>query len=171
MIKHQIYQLLQICQNLEIFPEILDLAKKMIRLAGLIPDRDIEIKIVGLRPGEKLYEELLNNSAKSIATHHEKIMIAIEGCDEFQIINQHVEELIQIATVGNLNQLVSKMKTIVPEYKSLNSVYQILDVELKETPNYNNLENYLPYQFHVLFDDILEYLQNKMAYQTLLYFF
>ena len=68
-------------------------------------------------------------------------MIAIEGCDEFQIINQHVEELIQIATVGNLNQLVSKMKTIVPEYKSLNSVYQILDVELKETPNYNNLEN------------------------------
>jgi FlaA1/EpsC-like NDP-sugar epimerase len=121
--------------------KIIDLAKKMIQLAGFTPDKEIKLKIIGLRPGEKLYEELLNNSAKSIATHHEKIMIAIEGCDEFQIINQHVEELIQIATVGNLNQLVSKMKTIVPEYKSLNSVYQILDVELKETPNYNNLEN------------------------------
>jgi FlaA1/EpsC-like NDP-sugar epimerase len=120
---------------------IIDLAKKMIQLAGFIPNDEIKIKIIGLRPGEKLYEELLNNSAKNITTHHEKIMIAIEVCDEFNIINQHVEELIQIATVGNLNQLVSKMKLIVPEYKSLNSVYQILDIDVKETTIYKNLDN------------------------------
>jgi FlaA1/EpsC-like NDP-sugar epimerase len=115
---------------------IIDLAKKMIRLAGFIPDKEIKIKIIGLRPGEKLYEELLNNSAKSIATHHEKIMIAIEVCEEFQLLNQQVEDLIQIATMGNLNQLVSKMKNIVPEYKSLNSVYQILDIDLIESNNF-----------------------------------
>ena len=121
--------------------KIIDLAKKMIQLAGFIPYKEIQIKTIGLRPGEKLYEELLNNSAKNIATHHEKIMIAIEVCEEFKIVNQHVEELIQIATIGNLNQLVSKMKLIVPEYKSLNSVYQILDIDVKETPIYKNLDN------------------------------
>ena len=120
---------------------IIDLAKKMIQLAGFTPNKEIKIKIIGLRPGEKLYEELLNNSAKNITTHHEKIMIAIEVCDEFKIINQHVEELIQIASIGNLNQLVSKMKLIVPEYKSLNSVYNILDIDVKETTIYKNLDN------------------------------
>ncbi len=121
--------------------KIIDLAKKMIRLAGFTPDKEIKIKIIGLRPGEKLYEELLNNSAKSIATHHDKIMIAIEVCEEFQLLNQQVEDLIQIATIGNLNQLVSKMKNIVPEYKSLNSVYQILDIDIIESNNFNNLNN------------------------------
>jgi len=108
--------------------KIIDLAKKMIRLAGFIPEKEIKIKIVGLRPGEKLYEELLNDSAKNLATHHEKIMIAVEVCDEFIVVNQSVEELIAIASSGDLEKLVSKMKAIVPEFKSLNSIFQTLDV-------------------------------------------
>jgi FlaA1/EpsC-like NDP-sugar epimerase len=107
--------------------KIIDLARKMIRLVGLIPDKDIQIKIIGLRPGEKLYEELLNDSAKNLATHHEKIMIAQEVCDKFSILNQQIEDLIQSAIDSNPKELVSKMKNIVPEFKSLNSVFQDLD--------------------------------------------
>ncbi len=107
--------------------KIIDLAKKMIRLAGFVPDKDIKIKIVGLRPGEKLFEELLNDTAKNLMTHHEKIMIAIEVCDEFEIVNQQIEDLIAIAISENSEVIVSKMKKIVPEYKSLNSVFQSLD--------------------------------------------
>ncbi len=113
--------------------KIIDLAKKMIRLAGFVPDKDIKIKIIGLRPGEKLYEELLNDSAKNLTTHHDKIMIAIEICDEFNILNQEIEDLIKIAISGNSEQLVIKMKTIVPEYKSLNSVFQTLDIAIKDS--------------------------------------
>ena len=109
--------------------KIIDLAKKMIRLAGFIPDKDIQIKIVGLRPGEKLYEELLNDSAKNLATHHEKITIAEEVCDEYTIVNQNIEELIQMARKGKQDELVLKMKKLVPEYKSLNSVFEKLDVQ------------------------------------------
>lgn len=115
--------------------KVLDLAKKMIRLAGYIPNKDIKIKIIGLRPGEKLYEELLNNSAQNLTTHHDKIMVAIEVCDEYKVINQQVEELIQIANSGNNNQLVFNMKKLVPEYISLNSVYQTLDVDFKINKN------------------------------------
>jgi FlaA1/EpsC-like NDP-sugar epimerase len=113
--------------------KIIDLAKKMIRLAGFIPDKDIPIKIVGLRPGEKLYEELLNDSAKNLATHHEKIMVAVEVCDSFDVVNQQIQELCEIANNGNIDKLVSKMKTMVPEFKSLNSIYQTLDIEVKES--------------------------------------
>ena len=109
--------------------KIIDLAKKMIRLAGFIPDNDIKIKIVGLRPGEKLYEELLNDSAKNLTTHHEKIMIAQEVCNEFKIVNEQIEDLIQCASELNPTELVTKMKKIVPEYKSLNSVFEVLDEE------------------------------------------
>jgi FlaA1/EpsC-like NDP-sugar epimerase len=109
--------------------KIIDLAKKMIRLAGYVPEKDIQIKIVGLRPGEKLYEELLNDSAKSLATHHQKITIAVEVCDEFSVVNQQIEELIEAATRDNQDELVSKMKKLVPEYKSLNSVFQKLDIQ------------------------------------------
>ena len=107
--------------------KIIDLARKMIRLAGFVPDKDIQIKIVGLRPGEKLFEELLNDSAKNLATHHEKIMIAKEVCNEFKIVNEQIEDLIQCASELNPTELVTKMKKIVPEYKSLNSVFEVLD--------------------------------------------
>jgi FlaA1/EpsC-like NDP-sugar epimerase len=113
--------------------KIINLAKKMIRLAGYVPNKDIKIKIVGLRPGEKLYEELLNDSAQNLTTHHKKIRIAVEVCDEFDKVNKSIEELIAISLSGNPDMIVTKMKSIVPEYKSLNSVFQTLDIKLKES--------------------------------------
>lgn len=107
--------------------KIIDLARKMIRLAGYTPDKEIKIKIVGLRPGEKLYEELLNNSAKNLPTYHEKIMIAEEVCGDFESVNDHVEDLIIMAHLNPSNKVVAKMKKIVPEFKSMNSVFQELD--------------------------------------------
>ena len=107
--------------------KIIDLAKKMIRLAGFTPDKDIKIKIVGLRPGEKLYEELLNNSAKNLPTHHEKIMIAEEICKEFSLLADEVEDLIILSHIKPNDKIVAKMKKIVPEFKSMNSVFQELD--------------------------------------------
>lgn len=113
--------------------KIIDLARKMIKLAGFIPDKDIAIKIVGLRPGEKLYEELLNDSAKNLATHHEKIMIAEEVCDEFSIISDSVVALIITAEASNGDHIVAKMKSIVPEFKSLNSIFEMLDIEVRDS--------------------------------------
>lgn len=107
--------------------KIIDLARKMIKLAGFIPDQDIKIKIVGLRPGEKLYEELLNDTAKTIATHHHKIMIAEEIQEEFEVLHHEIEELISVANFHKKDVIVSKMKKIVPEFKSMNSTYEVLD--------------------------------------------
>ncbi|TRX34826.1 polysaccharide biosynthesis protein [Flavobacterium sp. ZT3R18] len=107
--------------------KIIDLAKKMIKLAGFIPDKDIKIEIVGLRPGEKLYEELLNDTSKTIPTHHEKIMIAEEIQDEFENLHGEINELIGIANFFNNDDIVAKMKTIVPEFISMNSTFEILD--------------------------------------------
>ena len=106
---------------------IIDLAKKMIKLAGFIPERDIKIKIVGLRPGEKLYEELLNDTSKTLSTYHEKIMIAEELQVEFEDLHKHIEELIGIAGFFDNEDIVSKMKTIVPEFISMNSTFSDLD--------------------------------------------
>ena len=107
--------------------KIIDLAKKMIKLAGLTPDRDIKIKIVGLRPGEKLYEELLNDTSKTLPTHHEKIMIAQEIQEEFEDLHLDINELIGIASFFENDDIVSKMKKIVPEFISMNSTFEILD--------------------------------------------
>jgi FlaA1/EpsC-like NDP-sugar epimerase len=107
--------------------KIIDLAKKMIKLAGFIPDKDIKIEIVGLRPGEKLYEELLNDTSKTIPTHHEKIMIAEEIQDEFENLHSEINELIGIANFFNNDDIVAKMKTIVPEFISMNSTFEVLD--------------------------------------------
>nr|WP_315147044.1 nucleoside-diphosphate sugar epimerase/dehydratase [uncultured Flavobacterium sp.] len=107
--------------------KIIDLARKMIKLAGFIPDKDIPIKIVGLRPGEKLYEELLNDTSKTIPTYHEKIMIAEEIQDEFENLHLEIEELIGMSTFFSNEDIVGKMKRIVPEFKSMNSAFQFLD--------------------------------------------
>jgi FlaA1/EpsC-like NDP-sugar epimerase len=107
--------------------KIIDLAQKMIKLAGFIPDRDIKIKIVGLRPGEKLYEELLNDTSKTLSTYHEKIMIAQELQIEFEDLHTHIEELIGIASFFDNEDIVAKMKKIVPEFISMNSSYSELD--------------------------------------------
>ena len=108
--------------------KIIDLAKKMIRLAGFVPDKDIAIKVVGLRPGEKLYEELLNDNAKTLATHHNKIMIAIEeGEKNFDVLKKEIDELLNTIEHLKVEEAVTIMKKIVPEFKSMNSVFEALD--------------------------------------------
>lgn len=107
--------------------KIIDLAHKMIRLAGFVPNKEIKIEIVGLRPGEKLYEELLNNSAKTLATHHEKIMIAQELCDDYYYVKESIEKLVSEAHTHNNDNIVSQMKRLVPEFVSMNSTFQSLD--------------------------------------------
>lgn len=107
--------------------KIIDLARKMIRLAGFIPDKEIEIQVVGLRPGEKLHEELFNNTSKTLPTRHNKIMMAQEIQDEFETLHTDIDELIGIANLFDNNNIVSKMKKIVPEYESMNSTFEVLD--------------------------------------------
>ncbi len=107
--------------------KIIDLANKMIRLSGLIPHQDIAIEFSGLRPGEKLYEELLNDLENTMPTHHEKIMVAQVREYHFQSINKHISELIKLSCEYKDRQVVVKMKEIVPEFKSNNSVYEELD--------------------------------------------
>ncbi|MGO4821844.1 MULTISPECIES: polysaccharide biosynthesis protein [unclassified Flavobacterium] len=108
--------------------KILDLAKKMIKLAGFIPDKEIEIKVVGLRPGEKLFEELLNNTSKTIPTYHSKIMIAQEILHEYEMLHIEINELISISSQFDNSAIVFQMKKIVPEFKSMNSTFENLDV-------------------------------------------
>jgi FlaA1/EpsC-like NDP-sugar epimerase len=107
--------------------KIINLAKKMIKLAGLVPEIDIEIKTIGLRPGEKLYEELLNDHSKTAPTHNSKIMIANDTSTDYDLLFTKVEELITLANNNNDNKLVAKMKEIVPEFVSMNSQYNQLD--------------------------------------------
>jgi FlaA1/EpsC-like NDP-sugar epimerase len=107
--------------------KIYDLARKMIKLAGFTPDVDIKIDVVGLRPGEKLYEELLNDTAKTIPTYHSKIMIAQEIEEEFEELHQDIIELITGSDVFDNDAIVAQMKKIVPEFKSLNSTFAVLD--------------------------------------------
>jgi FlaA1/EpsC-like NDP-sugar epimerase len=106
--------------------KIVDLALKMIRLAGLTPDEDIKVVFTGLRPGEKLYEELLNKEEKTLPTHHEKIKIAkVIPCSHKVV--RDIEELINLGRLEDHYGLVRKMKELVPEFKSNNSQYEKLD--------------------------------------------
>lgn len=105
--------------------KIIDLARKMIQLAGYEPDNEIKIEIVGLRPGEKLYEELLNDSSKTLPTHHEKIMIAQEQEEDFEMVLTAINNLVQMENKDM--EIVHCMKEIVTEYKSLNSIFEHLD--------------------------------------------
>jgi FlaA1/EpsC-like NDP-sugar epimerase len=106
---------------------ILDLAKKMIQLSGLTLGKDIEIVTTGLRPGEKLYEELLNDKENTLPTHHEKIMIAKVPVYDLKKISNELDELISLFNSQNNMEIVKKMKEIVPEYRSNNSVFEKLD--------------------------------------------
>ena len=107
---------------------IYDLAVKMITLAGLEPERDIEIKVTGLRPGEKLYEELLANKENTLPTYHEKIMIGKTRKVSPVEIHNSVHALLNLLEYGSDFELVNLMKEIVPEYISQNSVFEELDV-------------------------------------------
>lgn len=107
--------------------KIVELAKKMIRLAGLEPNVDVKIEYSGLRPGEKLYEELLNDNENTMPTHHEKIMIGKVREYVFEDVENQIYELILSARSGNDRQVVMNMKKLVPEFKSKNSVFEELD--------------------------------------------
>jgi FlaA1/EpsC-like NDP-sugar epimerase len=110
---------------------IADLAKKMIRLYGMIPNIDINITYSGLRPGEKLYEELLNDAENTLATYHDKILIAKVREVSLASINESFNDLRLLVTsaskVSNEMELVGKMKELVPEFISNNSIFERLD--------------------------------------------
>ena len=108
--------------------KIVDLAKKMVKLSRLEIGKDIELQFTGLRPGEKLYEELLNNEENTQKTHHEKIMIANVREYDINEISANINDLISSLKETNNELLVKKMKEIVPEFKSQNSVFERLDV-------------------------------------------
>tara|TARA_B100001093_G_scaffold99113_1_gene91169 strand:- start:150 stop:569 length:420 start_codon:yes stop_codon:yes gene_type:complete len=107
--------------------KIIDLAKKMIQLAGLEIGKDIEIKITGLRPGEKMYEELLGNDENTIGTHHPKIMIGKVKPIDYEKIKKLINDLINSVKNQENHKLVKIMKLIVPEFKSNNSEFSKLD--------------------------------------------
>ena len=106
--------------------KIIDLAKKMIQLSGLELDKDIEIKITGLRPGEKLYEELLADNENTLPTHHPQIMKAKTRDVDVLKINE-IDKLLKMFDEQDNAQIVGHMKSIVPEFLSKNSIYQKLD--------------------------------------------
>lgn len=107
--------------------KILDLAKRMIKLSGLEPDNDIKIIYTGLRPGEKLYEELLTDDAKTLPTHNEKIMISKDPVMSYDEISSLVDEIVEVSEQSDKVEVVKVLKQIVPEFKSNNSVYEMLD--------------------------------------------
>ena len=106
--------------------KIIDLAKKMIKLSGLELEKDIQIKITGLRPGEKLYEELLAEEENTLNTHHPQIYKA-KIRDESAAQIERINELITLFGTQNNDEIVVKMKLIVPEFKSNNSHYEKFD--------------------------------------------
>ena len=115
--------------------KIVDLAKKMIRLSGLIPNQDIAIEYSGLRPGEKLYEELLNDLENTKPTHHDKIMVAQVREYDFNTVNTSIANLIKVSLQYKDRRVVVMMKELVPEFKSNNSIYEELDEILIDGEN------------------------------------
>lgn len=111
--------------------KIYDLAERMISLSGLRPGQDIEIIETGLRPGEKLYEELLNDKEKTMATRHNKIMIAKVRVYDYDDVASHLATLKDCTDLGEYHDIVAEMKRIVPEFKSKNSVWESVDDEIK----------------------------------------
>ena len=104
--------------------KIADLAKRMIALSGA---SNVEIEYTGLREGEKLYEEVLNDKEGTKPTFHEKIRIAQVRNYDFDKVSKDIDEFIEVAKTYDKMATVRKMKEIVPEYKSNNSVYEALD--------------------------------------------
>ena len=107
--------------------KIIDLAKKMIQLSGLKEGEDIEIKITGLRPGEKLYEELLNQEETTLPTHHKKIMVGKVKEYDFDLIAKQIASLTADYDNQDNYSIVKQMKKLVPEFISNNSEFSELD--------------------------------------------
>ncbi len=107
--------------------KIIDLARKMIKLSGLQENKDIKIIFTGLRPGEKLYEELLADSENTLPTHHPQILIGKVKEYDFNEVSEKINKLIELFNKQNNEQIVSFMKSILPEFKSNNSEFEKLD--------------------------------------------
>ena len=107
--------------------KILDLARNMIRLAGYVPEKDIQIVFTGLRPGEKLYEELLNQKETTLPTSNDKIMIARVRESDYDSVSKDIDQLIETSRSSKPFTTVKLMKKIVPEFISNNSIYEQLD--------------------------------------------
>lgn len=118
--------------------KIVNLAKKMITLSGLRVDRDIEIKYTGLRPGEKLYEELLNTDENTLPTHHPKILIAKVNVPSYAFMETQMQAICQLLSAGDNNNLVSKIKEVIPEYISNNSEFEKLDLKAVSMKRYQS---------------------------------
>ena len=127
--------------------KIWDLAVRMISLSGLKPGKDIEIIETGLRPGEKLYEELLNEKEHTIATHHKKIMIARVRTYDYADVEKHIERLRALVEKGTSHDIVAEMKHMVPEFKSNNSVWQGIDAEIGDDDSEGMVEAELKSRF------------------------
>ena len=112
--------------------KIYDLAVKMIALAGLRPGKDIKIVETGLRPGEKLYEELLNDKETTTATINEKIMIATVTQYDYEVVQKAINEIIGLAACGNTHEMIKAMKLFIPEYRSNNSEFEEIDHEIEK---------------------------------------
>jgi FlaA1/EpsC-like NDP-sugar epimerase len=114
--------------------KIVDLAHKMIRLAGLIPGRDIQVAFTGLRPGEKLHEELLHNNEEVLPTHHKKIMISKVNNKGMGNVMEDIDNLITLAAQNKKVPVVKQMKLIAREFISNNSIYEELDGDTQDYP-------------------------------------
>ena len=109
--------------------KIVDLAERMIRLAGYVPNEDIQIKFIGLRPGEKLYEEVLSSEENTIPTGNAKIRVAKVREYKRNEILEAYDRLEELALAVKIEETVRLMKRIVPEFKSRNSRFEMLDRE------------------------------------------
>jgi FlaA1/EpsC-like NDP-sugar epimerase len=116
--------------------KILDMAKRMIQISGLKLGEDIQISFTGLRPGEKLYEELLNDKENTLPTHHSQIMIGKVKKYDFNVVENEIAELIILGHTQDNFAIVDKMKKIVPEFISQNSIYEELDLSVDKAKEY-----------------------------------
>lgn len=107
--------------------KILDLARRMIKLSGFQPDIDIKVQFTGLRPGEKLFEELLSDNTKTLATPHEKILISKDPTVEFIYIENKIKLIAEVSEDNRKEEVVKLLKQIVPEFISNNSIYTVFD--------------------------------------------
>lgn len=111
--------------------KIVDLARKMIKLSGFTPGKDIQITYSGLRPGEKLFEELLNNKENTLPTHHPKILIAKVREYSYELISRQIDEIITHVNKQDEEEVVFTLKRIIPEYLSQNSRFSVMDKSIK----------------------------------------
>ncbi|WP_107828989.1 polysaccharide biosynthesis protein [Mucilaginibacter yixingensis] len=107
--------------------KIADLAANMIKLAGLVPNQDIQIVYTGLRPGEKLYEELLNHGENALPTYNKDIMVSSSIPCSYADMKQIVQELLRLCCSNNVDPIVAKMKCVLPDFVSNNSEFEKLD--------------------------------------------